>query len=118
MDVALIDLGEGREWWQTRLLLLTAGSVRLGNPRVLVFLATVSGRSKQFVAWATPRELLRAHLTNASPELQLAYRRGQAQAAQWVLGEPIADNPRRSLFLGAARRNVGAARYAATPAGP
>jgi len=88
-DVAVVELGEGREWWQTRLLLLTAGATRLGYPRVLVFTATVSGRTKQFVAWATPEELLRVHLSNASPQMQLAYQSAQALAGQWALGLPV-----------------------------
>jgi hypothetical protein len=88
-DVAVLELGEGQEWWQTRLLLLTAGATRLGYPRVLVFTATVSGRTKQFVAWATPEELLRVHLSNASPQMRLAYQRAQAFAGRWGLGEPV-----------------------------
>ena len=88
-EVAVLELGEGQEWWQTRLLLLTAGATRLGYPRVLVFTASVSGRTKQFVAWATPEELLRVHLNNASPQMQLAYQRAQARAGQWALGEPV-----------------------------
>jgi hypothetical protein len=87
-DVAVIELGEGQEWWQTRLLLLTAGATRLGYPRVLVFTASVSGRTKQFVAWATPEELFRVHLSNASPRMQLAYQKAQALAGQWALGQP------------------------------
>lgn len=65
-DVAVVELGEGQDWWQTRLLLLTAGATRLGRPHVLVFTATVSGRNKQFIAWARPSELLRVHLSNAA----------------------------------------------------
>jgi hypothetical protein len=87
-DVAVLELGEGQEWWQTRLLLLTAGAARLGYPRVLVFTASVSGRTKQFVAWATPEELLRVHLSNADPQMQAAYQKAQAQASQWALAEP------------------------------
>src|SRR5262249_56415436 len=77
-DVAVLELGEGQEWWQTRLLLLTAGAARLGYPRVLVFTATVSGRAKQFVAWATPQEPLPVHLSNANPRMRLAYPTAQA----------------------------------------
>ena len=96
-DVAVLELGEGQEWWQTRLLLLTAGATRLGYPRVLVFTASISGRTKQFVAWATPEELLRIHLRNASPQMQLAYKRAQAHAGQWALGEPVAGGDQTTL---------------------
>lgn len=87
-EVAVVDLREGQEWWQTRLLLLTAGAVRLGQPRVLVFTATVSGKPGRFLAWATPRELLRAHLRNAHPRLQHAYRTAEALSARWTIGLP------------------------------
>jgi hypothetical protein len=90
-DVAVLDLGEGQEWWQTRLLLLAAGATRLGHPRVLVFTATVSGRTKQFIGWASPSELLRVYLSNGHPQLQLAHRKAQADAARWALGEPTGD---------------------------
>lgn len=96
-DVAVLELGEGQEWWQTRLLLLTAGATRLGYPRVLVFTATVSGRTKQFVAWATPAELLRVHLSNADPRMQLAYQRAQALAGRYALGEPVAGGTQVTL---------------------
>jgi hypothetical protein len=86
-EVAVVDLGEGQEWWQTRLLVLVAGAARLGRPRALVFTATVSGEGGRFIAWATPRDLLRAHLQTANPRLQRAYRTGQANAAQWALGD-------------------------------
>jgi hypothetical protein len=90
-DVAVLDLGEGQEWWQTRLLLLAAGATRLGHPRVLVFTATVSGRTRQFIGWASPSELLRLYLSNGHPQLQLAYRKAQVDAARWALGEPTGD---------------------------
>ena len=103
-DVAVLELGEGEEWWQTRLLLLTAGAARLGYPRVLVFTASKSGRTKQFVAWATPEELLRVYLRNASPQMQFAYQRAQALAGQWALGEPVAC--RNEVTLPWARNEV------------
>jgi hypothetical protein len=96
-DVAVLELGEGQEWWQTRLLLLTAGATRLGYPRVLVFTATVSGRTKQFVAWATPAELLRVHLSNADPRMQVAYQRAQALAGRYALGEPVVGGTQVTL---------------------
>lgn len=94
-DVAVLDLGEGQEWWQTRLLLLTSGATRLGNPRVLVFIGAEHGRTKQFVGWGRPSELLRTHLRSASPTLQQAYRNGQSRASQWALGEPSPSNDKQ-----------------------
>lgn len=76
------------------------GATRLRNPRVLVFTATVSGRTRQFVAWARPSELLRVHLSNASPQMQLAYASATARANQWALGIPNPANPQVNLPWG------------------
>src|SRR6266481_7054506 len=39
-DVVVIDLENGQAWWETRLLVLLAGGVRLHRPEVVVFVAT------------------------------------------------------------------------------
>jgi hypothetical protein len=48
-DVVVVSLGDGHEWWNTRLLLLTAGATRLGHPRAIAFTATRAGQG-----WAVP----------------------------------------------------------------
>lgn len=57
-DVAVVDLGKGADWWETRLFLLCAGAARRGRPTAIVFVATVSsGRRRVFQGWAPPAEL-------------------------------------------------------------
>ncbi len=57
-DVIVLDLGEGGSWWETRLLLLLAGAVRLGKPCKVVFLAKEGGFDSRFQGWGHPDELL------------------------------------------------------------
>ncbi|MEV5539727.1 hypothetical protein AB0L13_22990 [Saccharopolyspora shandongensis] len=75
-DVAIVDLGDGHEWWQTRLLLLTAGAVRRGHPRAIAFTATLAGKPQQYLGWGVPAELLQNHLRR-STQLRQAYRRAR-----------------------------------------
>ncbi len=62
-DVVVVNLGEGHEWWDTRLLLLTAGATRLGHPRAIAFTATRGVNPGQYLGWAAPADLLRAQLS-------------------------------------------------------
>ena len=39
-EIAVIDLEDGQAWWETRLLVLLAGAVRLKKPDKIVFLGT------------------------------------------------------------------------------
>ena len=50
-DVVVVGLGDGHEWWDTRLLLLIAGATRLGHPRAIVFTATRGGKPGQYLGW-------------------------------------------------------------------
>jgi hypothetical protein len=34
-DIVVVDLGDGRAWWETRLLVLSSGGARLGRPHPL-----------------------------------------------------------------------------------
>ncbi|MGW6058043.1 hypothetical protein [Streptomyces sp. NPDC055189] len=77
-DVVIVDLGEGRDWWETRLLLLTSGAVRLGHPRAIVFTAVSATHPYRYLGWAPPSQLLRSHLT-ASVDLRQAYQRAHRQ---------------------------------------
>ncbi len=85
-DIAIVDLGDGDQWWRTRLLLLCAGAQRLGTPEVIVFTATIAGRGGQFVGWAFPREIL--HQLLRDPDLARAHRRAAALAGRVDLGLP------------------------------
>jgi hypothetical protein len=86
-DVAVVDLGNGREWWETRLLVLIAGAARLDRPRVIVFTATDGGMPEQFEGWGRPVDLLR-QLLHADRRYQSSYARARAAANQWALIEP------------------------------
>ena len=48
--VAVVDLGEGESWWESRLLLLS-GAARLARPRAVVFVATRNRTPQQFLGW-------------------------------------------------------------------
>jgi hypothetical protein len=37
--VVVVDLEDGKAWWETRLLVLLAGAVRLGKPDKIVFVS-------------------------------------------------------------------------------
>lgn len=104
-DVAIVDLGDGDQWWRTRLLLLCAGAHRLGTPQVIVFTATIAGRRGQFVGWGFPREILRQLLLD--PELARAHRRASASAARVALGLPGAMPNQVAMPWPNATMNVG-----------
>jgi hypothetical protein len=91
-EVVILNLGEGDQWWRTRLLLLCSGTVRLGSPDAVVFIATLAGIPERFIGWATPRELLNTLLRPSDSPLSTAYRRASAVAGQLSLGKPIRDN--------------------------
>jgi hypothetical protein len=56
-DIVVVDLEDGHSWWETRLLILCAGAVRLGRPALIVFTAQKEGRPGQFIGWAPPLDL-------------------------------------------------------------
>lgn len=83
-DVVVVDLKEGHAWWETRLLLLAAGAVRLGYPKAVAFTAAVPGKPRKFLGWASPGELLRRHLAMSKP-LRDAYEKAQRDVLLWQL---------------------------------
>lgn len=56
-NVVIVDLEDGHAWWETRLLILCAGAVRLGRPHVIVFTAIQEGERDRFVGWGRPHDL-------------------------------------------------------------
>jgi hypothetical protein len=86
--VAVVDLENGRAWWETRLLLLLSGADRLGAPRAIVFVATRGGAPRQFVGWGLPRELLRCQLAAAPDDIKQAVHRAGAHYLAWALTTP------------------------------
>lgn len=86
-DVVVIDLEDGQAWWETRLLVLLAGAVRLTRPQKVAFVAKDAGRNKMFQGWSHPHELLPL-LLDAHPQYRRSYYAAQASAEQWKLVEP------------------------------
>lgn|SRR5262249_17578756 len=86
-DLVIIDLEAGQAWWETRLLVLLAGAVRLRKPDKIVFVGTDGGLDKCFQGWSHPNELL-PHLLQAHPQYMLSYHKARAAALQWSLVEP------------------------------
>jgi hypothetical protein len=92
----VVDLKEGEEWWETRLLVLASGASRLASPQAVVFTAASPGQPRRFLGWATPSELLR-RLIAMEPALGEAYAAAQRDWLRWQLSEPPAPNGRRVL---------------------
>jgi len=86
-EVAVVDLERGGAWWETRLLVLLEGAVRLGHPSAIVFVAIEETIPGLFMGWAPPDELLPL-LLNADPRYKESYARAKAAAHQWELVEP------------------------------
>jgi hypothetical protein len=86
-EVVEIDLEEGQAWWETRLLVLLAGAVRLGRPQKIVFVGTDGGVNRKFQGWGHPYELL-PRLMNTQSQYLLSYQMTQAATRQWELVEP------------------------------
>jgi hypothetical protein len=87
-DVVIVDLESGQAWWETRLLVLLAGAVRLKKPDKLVFVGRDSGTDRSFQGWSHPYELL-PHLLEAHPQYSLSYYKALAAARQWELVGPM-----------------------------
>ena len=87
-DTVIIDLEEGQAWWETRLLVLLAGAVRLKKPGKIVFVGTDGGINRCFQGWGYAGELL-ACLLQAHPQYPMSYHRALAASKQWEMVEPI-----------------------------
>lgn len=80
-DVVVVDLENGKAWWETRLLVLSAGGSRTGRPRAIVFVTSERGQSRAFLGWATPTLLVEALLDPSNPR-HTVYRRAHALALE------------------------------------
>jgi len=77
-DVVIIDLGNGKAWWETRLLVLLAGAVRLKKPEKVVFVGKDGGVDKCFQGWSHPHELLPL-LLETNSQYELSYNKALAE---------------------------------------
>lgn len=76
-----LDLKDGNAWWATRLLALSAGAVRAGTPKILIFTGMKERVSECFLGWAQCVDILKALLTD-KPEYQERYLRASQIAKQ------------------------------------
>jgi hypothetical protein len=95
--IVVVSLEDGHAWWESRLLILCAGAVRLGQPQVIVFTAMRQGKVDQFVGWGHPNDI-QDRLLDANPDF-LAARdtaMGLAAAARQMhaLGKEISRYPK------------------------
>jgi hypothetical protein len=98
-DVAVVDLEDGTAWWETRLLVLCAGAVRLGRPQAIVFLATDGDSGAgTFNSWATPDSLL-DRLLLSRPALRRSYEVALAVSRQWDQAIPGAEGAIPALLF-------------------
>jgi hypothetical protein len=86
-EVIVVDLEDGEAWWETRLLVLIAGAVRIGRPDAAVFVARDGGIAGSFQGWAPPSALLPL-LLRTDRRYQEAYYRAKAWIGRWELAEP------------------------------
>jgi len=90
-DIVVVDLEDGHAWWETRLLVLLAGAVRLGKPDKVVFLGKDAGIDRKFLGWSYAHELL-PRLVATHPQYARSLDSAWAAARQWALVEPL-DTP-------------------------
>lgn len=96
-DVVIVDLGDGHQWWQTRLLLLASGMSRHRPNSAIVFTAILADQPQQFIGWAPSTAVLKCLLTS-NEQLRRAYQLatrdtnliGLANPVQWdTLGSAL-----------------------------
>jgi hypothetical protein len=86
-EVVVVDLEAGDAWWETRLLVLVSGAVRLRRPAAIVFVATEGGITGRFQGWATP-DALQTRLLRVKSEFARSFATAQAAALQFAIREP------------------------------
>jgi hypothetical protein len=66
-EIAVVNIKNGDAWWLSRLLVLSAGATRAGNPKAVVFVAHVENADRVFVGWASPGRIVKAILDDKEP---------------------------------------------------
>jgi hypothetical protein len=84
--ILVVELEDGHAWWESRLLILCEGAVRLSRPEAIVFTATTRDKADQFVGWSHPINI-RDRLLQSNPDHRKAYDKamGLAGAARQEL---------------------------------
>lgn len=57
-DFVVVDIEDGRAWWETRLLVLVAGAARRGRPHAIVFVGNRDGKQRVYLGWSEPKVVL------------------------------------------------------------
>ncbi|MCL5950229.1 MAG: hypothetical protein M1132_00665 [Chloroflexi bacterium] len=87
-EVVLINIKDGHAWWVTRLLALSAGAVRAGSPKAMVFVGMKQNTDGSYLGWAEPAAILNAILDDKS-EYRVTYERAVKITRQLALfGDP------------------------------
>jgi hypothetical protein len=96
-QVVVVDLGDGQQWWQSRLLLLASGMSRHRPGSAIVFTALLGEQPDRFVGWAPSAAVVKCLL--ASDEaLRRAYLSALRDTNLAGLGTPADwDHPERGL---------------------
>lgn len=92
----VVDLKEGDEWWETRLLVLVSGAARRAFPKAVVFTSATPNQTRRFLGWAAPSDLLRRLLVR-EPVLSNAYRAAQRDWLLWQIGAQEQPGGQRRL---------------------
>jgi len=87
-DIIVVDLEDGQAWWETRLLVLLAGAVRLGKPDKIVFVGKDANIDRKFCGWCSASELL-PRLIAAHPQYARSLNSAWAAERQWELVDPL-----------------------------
>jgi hypothetical protein len=86
-DIVVVDLEDGQAWWETRLLVLLAGAVRLSKPDKIIFVGKDANIDRQFSGWSYATDLL-PRLVAAHPQYARSLHSAWAAARQWDLVDP------------------------------
>lgn len=97
-QIVIIDLEDGDAWWETRLLVLLSGAVRLHRPEKVVFVGREGGVDQCFQGWGYAFKLL-PYLLKAHPQYLYSFNAAMAANRQWQLVEPV--NPPNPITPGA-----------------
>lgn len=90
-DLIIIDLEDGKAWWETRLLVLLTGAIRHQKPAKVVFVGTDGTKEDIFQGWAHPSDLLPL-LLKSNKQYEMLYSKTVAAVQQWALIEPAGPN--------------------------
>jgi hypothetical protein len=93
-EVVVVDLEDGKAWWETRLFVLAAGGARIGRPRAIVLVTSERGQGRAFLGWATPASLVQALCEPSNPHhatYQKAYALARDAGEKWQ--KAILDMP-------------------------